>query len=299
VVVATRMSLSFPVLLSAVPLHLRTPGGAGALTRVWLSDGGICSNFPVHFFDAPLPRWPTFAINLRPLAAAAGSEPAAEEVVWLPEQERERDAANDVGTPWFTFRPSREREGLAGFLGAIADTAQNWHDSVQLGVPGYRDRVVHVGLRADEGGLNLAMDPAVIDRLAERGRDAADKLSRAFGDPGGDGYWDTHRWTRFRAFLAAAEQALADLDRAYRNEDDDPARVPPLPERPTYPDLAGRRPGEPPATDFDWHPDHREALVERAGLLVAVARAWVEQGSPSLAQGGPAPPARLRLSPRL
>src|SRR5262249_49245321 len=34
--------------------------------RCWFSDGGITSNFPVHLFDAPIPRWPTFVINLRP-----------------------------------------------------------------------------------------------------------------------------------------------------------------------------------------------------------------------------------------
>jgi len=27
-------------------------------------DGGLTSNFPIHFFDAPLPGRPTFGINL-------------------------------------------------------------------------------------------------------------------------------------------------------------------------------------------------------------------------------------------
>jgi hypothetical protein len=40
-------------------------GFGGAEPRLcWFSDGGISSNFPLHMFDAPLPRWPTFAINL-------------------------------------------------------------------------------------------------------------------------------------------------------------------------------------------------------------------------------------------
>ena len=30
----------------------------------WFSDGGICSNLPIHFFDQPLPLRPTFAIDL-------------------------------------------------------------------------------------------------------------------------------------------------------------------------------------------------------------------------------------------
>jgi Patatin-like phospholipase len=68
VVVGARMSLSFPVLISAVPLYAvdyslkENRGDNPRPERCWFSDGGICSNFPVHFFDEPLPRWPTFAI---------------------------------------------------------------------------------------------------------------------------------------------------------------------------------------------------------------------------------------------
>ncbi|HYL04487.1 MAG TPA: hypothetical protein VE075_00500, partial [Thermoanaerobaculia bacterium] len=77
VVVAARMSLSFPVLFSAVPLYAidwtlkanqeaKKAGRAPCLDRCWFSDGGIGSNFPVHFFDQLLPGRPTFGINLRP-----------------------------------------------------------------------------------------------------------------------------------------------------------------------------------------------------------------------------------------
>jgi predicted acylesterase/phospholipase RssA len=34
------------------------------LQQNWFSDGGIASNFPIHFFDAWLPRRPTFGVNL-------------------------------------------------------------------------------------------------------------------------------------------------------------------------------------------------------------------------------------------
>jgi hypothetical protein len=34
------------------------------LQRNWFSDGGICSNFPIHFFDTWLPQRPTFGIKL-------------------------------------------------------------------------------------------------------------------------------------------------------------------------------------------------------------------------------------------
>src|SRR5216683_1620455 len=72
IIVAIRMSLSFPILLCAVPLYaidftlqrnFKKPKSEPTLAeRCWFSDGGISSNFPIHFFDSPLPRWPTFGI---------------------------------------------------------------------------------------------------------------------------------------------------------------------------------------------------------------------------------------------
>ena len=71
IVFGARMSLSFPFLLSAVPLYAanvlrETKDGKFPLERCWFSDGGLASNFPIHFFDTPLPTRPTFAINLVP-----------------------------------------------------------------------------------------------------------------------------------------------------------------------------------------------------------------------------------------
>lgn len=90
VVVAIRMSLSFPLLLSAVPLYAvdwslainkareaahrkstsTSPSSPTSTyrvraTKIWFSDGGIGSNMPLHMFDALLPRHPGFAINLK------------------------------------------------------------------------------------------------------------------------------------------------------------------------------------------------------------------------------------------
>jgi predicted acylesterase/phospholipase RssA len=78
VIVGMRMSLSFPILISAVRLYTVsadcTPDASGTyqprrehLQENWFSDGGICSNFPIHFFDAWLPTHPTFGINLTSL----------------------------------------------------------------------------------------------------------------------------------------------------------------------------------------------------------------------------------------
>jgi hypothetical protein len=43
-------------------------------------------------------------------------------------------------------------------------------------MPGYRDRVVHVKLAEDEGGLNLSMPPKIIEALGERGELAGNCL---------------------------------------------------------------------------------------------------------------------------
>jgi predicted acylesterase/phospholipase RssA len=113
VVVATRMSLSFPVLLSAVPLWAfdfgrpavqkaqdewnawlnekpsswRVPCGSpddwpftGLPAPLepepcWFSDGGISSNFPIHFFDRLVPGRPTFGIDLRPFPPEEKPDP--------------------------------------------------------------------------------------------------------------------------------------------------------------------------------------------------------------------------------
>ena len=89
-IVATRMSLSFPILLCAVPLYAADyskefPSGViPELERCWFSDGGLSSNFPVTLFDSPLPRWPTFAINLTPFNDAHPREPNESKNVYIP-----------------------------------------------------------------------------------------------------------------------------------------------------------------------------------------------------------------------
>lgn len=77
VVFGARLSLSFPVLLSAVPLmtpdfaRKKDESGKIPLRPVWFSDGGLTSNFPIHFFDSPIPSWPTFCLNLVDFGAEA------------------------------------------------------------------------------------------------------------------------------------------------------------------------------------------------------------------------------------
>lgn len=259
VVVAARMSLSFPVLISAVPLHavdrvtnaasldriavavrdaaaessedlddevaaealqrLRGEGVALGADRLWFSDGGISSNFPIHFFDSFAPRRPTFGINLRPhhpsFPPAPGDETSS---VYLPDD-------NASGRSQAPNLFESEGRTLVGFLKAILDTMQNWNDLMQLPLPGFRDRIAHVGLSAEEGGMNLTMPPERIAALATRGRCAGEALRVRFSTVQETGWtgWENHRWIRLRSNLslleAAADQLHASLGQSGQHPD--------------------------------------------------------------------------------
>ncbi|QUS39354.1 hypothetical protein RPMA_11280 [Tardiphaga alba] len=90
VVFGARLSLSFPVLLSAIPLmtldfaKARKGRSKIPLRHVWFSDGGLTSNFPIHFFDSPIPTRPTFCFNLVDYDAAV-------ENVDVPDDEADAD----------------------------------------------------------------------------------------------------------------------------------------------------------------------------------------------------------------
>jgi len=214
-VVGARLSLSFPVLLQAVPLYaidwtLKANEGASHKLEVcWFSDGGICSNLPIHFFDALIPGRPTFAIDLKDehpdhKVRTPPFQPGESERnnVWIP-----TNSTGGISAAWDRFSDEPAKVPLLSFLGTVVDTMQCWNDNLTMHYPGYRDRVVHISHRADEGGLNLAMPNSVVDRLAARGAAAGEVLCQKFDPSTGDG-WPNHLWVRYRALLAMlAEEA--------------------------------------------------------------------------------------------
>lgn len=214
VVIATRMSLSFPILLSAVPLYAYPQdleGEARAAqppARCWFSDGGICSNFPMHFFDSPLPRWPTFAINL---AAKPEGTPAAELAQpWMPKNNKE-----GIQETWNGFDAAGGLASVFRFVGAIVGTMQNWSDNSLLRLPGYRDRIAHVGLTPAEGGLNLDMPKERISDLGDRGAAAGREFVRRFASGEEETMnWENHRFIRLRSLLAEHEEFVRKIERA-------------------------------------------------------------------------------------
>jgi hypothetical protein len=214
VVVAVRLSLSFPVLLSALPLYaidysVRQRGAVQA-KRIWFSDGGIGSNLPLHFFDAPLPRRPTFAINLKsehPDYVIDPNKKAADQDgrVYLAE-------SNSAGRSRYWPPPNDAKpSGLFDFLSGILDTLYSWRDEILFPYPGYRDRIVQISQLPDEGGLNLNMPVAQIDALSDAGDFAGETLLTRF-DPGAPtsirGGWENHREIRLRSFLGLIEEVV-------------------------------------------------------------------------------------------
>ena len=157
VVAAARMSLSFPILISAVPLYAVADYSRRVdrederrAERCWFSDGGICSNFPVHFLDGPLPRWPTFAINLR-----SPHPDYPDELIRMAMKN-----SDGIIEGWSRFDDAQKGSTkLTGFFGAILNAMQNWADNMQTQLPGYRDRVVHISLKPDEGGMGILACP--------------------------------------------------------------------------------------------------------------------------------------------
>jgi len=129
---------------------------------------------------------------------------------------------------WYRF-PARPRRALimdkrlTAFLGAAVKTMQNRIDEAQMRAPGYRDRVAHVEMDDEEGGMNLNMGEELIHHLSLRGQDAAGLLRRAYTaeyDSGRVITWDNHRWIRLRSALAVMEQMHVEFAEGVRGEGD-------------------------------------------------------------------------------
>ncbi len=301
VIVATRMSLSFPFLFCAVPLYAvdwtrrrRTADEAPATKRVpgdalnhdeprrpevvWFSDGGICSNFPLHLFDSPLPRWPTFGLDLREERA---DHPNSH--LWLP-----TNNLGGIAQEWKRL-PSTGMAALS-FAGSIVDAARNWTDNLQTMVPGYRDRIAHIYLTKKEGGLNLNMPTEVVQGITEYGEQAGEKLADYFlrGVDNGKPIpmtWDNHRWIRYRSTM----EVLADFLSRFANSLEHPE-----PGDRTYSELIKREAGDPP-NSYRFTEEQREFARDATRQVADLGQ---EMGDYDLSEGAPRPKPGLRVRPQ-
>ena len=199
VVVAARLAMSFPLLISAVPLHAIDHAGR-RMRKCWMSDGGLCSNFPIHLFDSFLPMWPTFGISLGS-RASTNDEPMR-----LPDFHTSGRADTwDLGT---------DPPKLSGFIGSLWRTTWRWNDSTMMRMPGVRDRVVRLFLLKDEGGVNIRMPPERIEMLGKTyGAPAARAFMARFQSPCSRG-WAEHRWVRLNCLLVSMRDRICNFSKA-------------------------------------------------------------------------------------
>jgi predicted acylesterase/phospholipase RssA len=325
VLVAMRMSLSFPLLISAVPLHepaardraAKAPAAAAdaanatpeeksltesmeslasggdvapptitAFRVCWFSDGGISSNFPVHLFDAALPSWPTFAINLvypktddrgRPATAGAPATPEerAAAAVSLP-------TGNNVGwqRTYQSIAGTFALGEMASFLFGILGTMQNWRDLLQARAPGQRDRIVQVSLDGTEGGMNLDMPQAVLDSISRKGTAAGERLYQFS--------FDNHYWIRWRNVASALQRHTIGIALSDRR----------LPKIPAYASaFATAKTGNPPPVSYRLSPAAARSAAEALlGQLITQGEEWHDLG-PDLSAGAPRPLPQMHIIP--
>jgi predicted acylesterase/phospholipase RssA len=306
VVVATRMSLSFPILLSAVPLYTiparsfvemrkaqdqEEPFRFQAdrhFQKIWFSDGGISSNFPIHFFDAWSPQRPTFGINLMDLpekekdngAISLGSigsvalgtadrdmPPPTIEDVYLPQANETR-----------IFGEWNPVTDFPSFIAAIFNTARNHRETLQTRLPSYRERIAQVRLTAQEGGLNLTMKPETIRQIENKGTRAGDLLLEM--------NFEQHQWVRLRVLMAELEKGLFQIGEAFQDRDDFVRLFEKADEQGWY-------------RSDKWNPRDRAEAADRMEALLGLLRAW--QASPSgpefFRKDRPKPEPILRVTP--
>lgn len=288
IVVAARMSLSFPLLLSAIrlyaidytlPYNAQNPAQP-KIEAVWFSDGGVSSNFPISFFDSPLPRWPTLAITLEDFPP--GVDPS------VPENGAYVALTNiaEIGSTWTRIA------GTTGFYGSIVNAMQNWQDTMQSEAPGFRDRIAHIRLGAEEGGLNLTMPPAVIQTLVQRGERAGMLLVNHFQIPIPPPpfvmTWDNHRWIRERVTLDVVQRYSGDFQRAW-NASAAPCK--------DYPALTASG-MTPPSGAYKFQYSSQITSAEKAASDVVDIANVTAPAQSSLSTGAPHPISDLRTRPR-
>jgi hypothetical protein len=225
VIVATRMSLSFPLLMAAVPLwavDFRSSSTRRALAAhdakiasdaklvfelLWFTDGGLGTNFPISLFDSPMPTRPTFGINLG--SFSDGQPESADEIDNIDYAKSNRDGL----LPMHRKIADHGFSAISDFAVATIQTARSWPDNSYLDVLGYRDRIVTVLQTGAQGGMNLTMTVPVIERLGTRGSVAAATMVKQFTEShrayrGATG-WDNHRWVRYRALMSGLPEFLS------------------------------------------------------------------------------------------
>jgi Patatin-like phospholipase len=221
VIVAVRLSMSFPILFCAVRLwapNLRT----GGLQPMWFSDGGLSSNFPIHLFDSPLPRWPTFALDL--LDGGTMQVMNGNDVVTpIPTDDAFLESTQPSVPLECSYPLSGKRGSLLQFLSSMIDAMRTWQDTTLSALPGNTSRTIGIRLPREEGGLNLNMTQPQIRDLIARGNLAGQTLLSGFavGSAGSNDtkFWRQQRWWRYLATMQSTIRWMQLFQKGYKPYD--------------------------------------------------------------------------------
>ncbi len=176
---------------------------------------------------------------------------------------------------------------IVSFASAIVGTMQNWRDNLQRAAPGFRDRIVTIRHTKSEGGLNLDMALRDIEVMAASGDLGAQKLIDAFARPESpeEDHFTYHRWVRVRSLLSVMQGMLREIHQG----------VTVLDNHPPYPDLLR----DAPAFVGGSYRLPVPARDEAARLLDALDRLdhELEEGRFDFAATAPKPEVELRIQP--
>jgi predicted acylesterase/phospholipase RssA len=224
IVVAARMSMSCPILFQAVPflgLNLDKNAEDMEIVRLWFSDGGIGSNFPIHIFDQAIPKWPTLGLKLLDVAPRKSSKnrPILTYLPFFHYAGSEDNLVFPNDDQAFSFAGKKQTLGtFIQFVFSIYASAKDGNDQSYLRMPDIRNRVVRVYMNnRSKNALNLKISPDVIKWLGgtvgvQGGRNAADAYLADLQD---DKYrsvvnlWQDHRWVRMRMLIDGLRQYLS------------------------------------------------------------------------------------------
>lgn len=314
VLIGMRMSLSFPLLISAVPLYEPSSWNDGVPTDLMpvATDGDDAGGAERSLLAS--------TDSLATGGRRTGRQIAAFRVCWFSDGGISSnfpvhlfdsalpvwptfainlvysDTDDSDGSPAPIALPSGNNAGwqrtyqsignpvaaaeIAGFLLGIISTMQNWRDLLLARAPGQRDRIVPVSLAGDEGGMNLNMPQCVLDRISAKGMQAGEAF-RSFS-------FSNHYWIRWRNLASALQRyTIRIADSAHSS--------PPIHEFAEAYTTA--RTGTPPPTSYPFRSADRqkaaEALLE---CLEEMGKEWEDLG-PNLTDGAPRPLPQLQISP--
>lgn len=302
IAVAARLSLSFPFLFTFVPVHAidyEQPKEQRELRKCLLTDGGLCTNFPIHLFDAAHPRWPTFGLMLSRRITTR-----EDQAVWLPDYHLEGRADN-----WLRSVPGADRgvpcpapfKGLTGLLIGMVGTMLEWNDNLVSRLPQARNRVLRMALRTGEGQLNIAMPRATILQMAhEYGTQGGHELVKRFVSASGAPTvaWREHLYVRAMNQL----QALAGHVRGYAGAVTAAGFSRPLAEilaeATRAPPLRSKE-GRAPDLLAGQLTDAQAAALGAAVQAIAGVESALEHAAAQFGPYQPVPPTKLQLRSRL